>query len=78
MTQVSKSSVFWKKKQNPQKQQALFPQKTIPDFAETSLIISSKINFPNLSVLRKTFFIEKYSNFNFQNQGFWEKKPQIS
>ena len=42
------------------------------DFAETSLIIRSEIKkIPNLAVLQKTFVIGKYSNFNFQNRGFW-------
>ena len=50
-------------------------------FLETSFIISlKKENLPYLAVFRKTFFIGKYSNFNFQNRGYFGQKniPQIS
>ena len=46
-------------------------------FFETSFIISSEKNkFANLAVLRKTFYIERNSNFKFQNRGYFEKKNQ--
>ena len=68
------------KNQNPHRQQALFYAKKIfAHFAETSLIISSEIiKFARKIVLCKTFLIGKYSNFNFQNRGYFRKKKQKS
>ena len=44
-------------------------------FPEILLIISSeKEKFLVLAVFRKTFFIGKKSNFNFQNRGYFVKK----
>ena len=44
----------------------------VSDFAKTSLIISLKQeNLPYLAVFRKTFLFGKYSNFNFQNWGYF-------
>ena len=44
-------------------------------FAEILLIISTeKEKFLVLAVLRETFLIGKYSNFNFQNRGILWKK----
>ena len=55
-------------------------KKMFRKFLETSLIISSDIiNFPKIAVKRKKICIGKYSNFNFQNRGYFVRKnvPQI-
>ena len=65
--QLSKSGGFWE-------------WKRFRRSLETWIIISWLWdNFPNLAVLRITFFIGKYSNFNFQNRGDFVKKnvPKI-
>ena len=56
-------------------------QKIIRKSFQTSVIISFKKEKNAISaLLRKTFFSGKYSNFNFQNRGYFVKKndPQIS
>ena len=61
--QVENRGYFWKKK-------------FFKSF-ETSVIISlKKDNLPYLAVFRKKNSIGKYSNFKFQNRGYFEKKSQ--
>ena len=60
----------------------IFGKKMFRKSFETSLIISlKKDNLAYLAVLRKTFLIGKYSNFNFQKVGVFlgmKKVPEIS
>ena len=74
---LRKTFFYWKKIRLQVENRGYFWKKKFFKSFETSVIISlKKDNLPYLAVFRKKNSIGKYSNFKFQNRGYFEKMSQ--